>query len=346
MLKLKALSLVLLSSAILSGCGGGVSSSRDQMRAVGSSTVYPFAKAVSESLAKTNPSIKAAIIEATGTGAGVSLFCSGVGVAHPDVVNASRRMKASEYEECAKAGVKDIIEVQVGLDGIAFAEAKNGPDIKLTPLDAYKALAANPFGKPQTAKLWSDVNPALPKIPIQVFGPPSTSGTRDGLAELILTKGCDTDPAMKALKDKNADEHKKVCTGVRDDGAYINQGENDNLIVQKLAANPQAIGVFGFSFLEENIDKLKGVPMNGVVPTYATISDFSYPGARPLYIYIKQAHLASIKGLKEFAVEFSKSWGPDGYLKKLGMVISPEDVRTKNAAIAESMTLLDPTTLK
>jgi phosphate transport system substrate-binding protein len=346
MSRFKSLSFVLLGSVALAACGGGASSSRDQMRAVGSSTVYPFAKAVSESLAKTNPGIKAAIIESTGTGAGMKLFCSGVGVAHPDVVNASRRMKASEYEECAKAGVKDIIEIQVGLDGIAFAEAQNGPDMKLTPADVYKALAANPFGKPQTAKLWSDVNPSLPKIPIAVYGPPSTSGTRDGLAELILTKGCDTDPAMKALKDSNKDEHKKICTGVRDDGAYIDQGENDNLIVQKLAANPQAIGVFGFSFLEENMDKLKGVPMNDVAPTYQTISDFSYPGARPLYIYIKQAHLASIKGLKDFAIEFSKSWGPDGNLKKLGMVISPDDVRAKNAAIAESMTLLDPTTLK
>ncbi len=346
MSKIKTLSFVLLGSVALAACGGGASSSRDQMRAVGSSTVYPFSKAVSESLAKTNPGIKAAIIESTGTGAGMKLFCSGVGVAHPDIVNASRRMKASEYEECAKAGVKDIIEVQVGLDGIAFAEAKDGPDMKLTPADVYKALAANPFGKPQTAKLWSDVNPALPKIPIQVYGPPSTSGTRDGLAELILTKGCDTDPAMKALKDSNKDEHKKICTGVRDDGAYVDQGENDNLIVQKLAANPQAIGVFGFSFLEENMDKLKGVPMNGVTPTYATISDFSYPGARPLYIYIKQAHLASIKGLKEFAVEFSKAWGPEGYLKKLGMVIAPDDVRAKNATVAESMTLLDPTSLK
>ncbi len=346
MFKFKSLSLLLAGSVVLAGCGGGASSSRDQMRAVGSSTVYPFAKAVSESLAKTNPGIKAAIIESTGTGAGMKLFCAGVGVAHPDIVNASRRMKASEYEDCAKAGVKDIIEIQVGLDGIAFAEAQNGPDMKLTPVDVYKALAANPFGKPQTAKLWSDVNPSLPKIPIAVYGPPSTSGTRDGLAELILTKGCDTDPAMKALKDSNKDEHKKICTGVRDDGAYVDQGENDNLIVQKLASNPQAIGVFGFSFLEENMDKLKGVPMNGVAPSYQTISDFSYPGARPLYIYVKQAHLASIKGLKEFAVEFSKSWGPEGSLKKLGMVIAPDDVRAKNAAIAESMTLLDPTNLK
>ena len=349
MTKFKSISVLLLATVGLAACGGGAggsAGSRDQIRAVGSSTVYPFSKAVSESVAKSNPSIKSAIIESTGTGAGMKLFCAGVGVAHPDMVNASRRMKASEYADCAKAGVKDIIEIQVGLDGIAFAEAQGGPAMKLTPADVYKALAANPFGKPNTTKMWNEVNASLPAIPILVYGPPSTSGTRDGLAELILTKGCDTDPAMKALKDKDKDAHKKICTGVRDDGAYVDQGENDNLIVQKLAANPKAIGVFGFSFLEENSDKLKGVPMAGITPTYATISDFTYPGARPLYIYIKQAHLNSIKGLKEFAVEFSKAWGPDGYLKKQGMVVAPEDVRTANAAIAQNMTLLDPTKLK
>ena len=349
MTKFKSVSFLLLASAGLAACGGGTggsSGARDQIRAVGSSTVYPFAKSVAESLSKTNPSIKSAIIESTGTGAGMKLFCSGVGVAHPDIVNASRRMKASEYEDCAKAGVKDIVEIQVGLDGIAFAEAAGGANMKLTPVDVYKALAANPFGKPNTTKLWSDVNPALPAMPIQVYGPPSTSGTRDALAELILTKGCDSDPAMKALKEKDKDAHKKVCTGVRSDGAYVDQGENDNLIVQKLAANPKAVGVFGFSFLEENMDKLKGITMSGVAPTYATISDFSYPGARPLYIYVKAAHLNSIPGLKEFAIEFSKAWGPDGYLKKQGMVVAPDDVRTANAAIAQAMTLLDAGKLK
>lgn len=345
----KSLSFVLLASVGLAACGGGAggsSGARDQIRAVGSSTVYPFAKTVAELLSKTNPSIKSAIVESTGTGAGMKLFCAGVGVAHPDIVNASRRMKASEYEECAKAGVKDIVEIQIGLDGIAFAEATGGANMKLTPVEVYKALAANPFGKPNTTKLWSDVNRALPAMPIQVYGPPSTSGTRDALAELILTKGCDSDPAMKALKDKDKDAHKKICTGVRDDGAYVDQGENDNLIVQKLAANPKAVGVFGFSFLEENMDKLKGITMSGIAPTYATISDFSYPGARPLYIYVKAAHLNSIPGLKDYAIAFSTAWGPEGALKKQGMVVAPEDVRTANAAIAQAMTLLDPTTLK
>lgn len=333
-------------SLLVAGCGGTQATSRDQIRAVGSSTVYPFAKAVADSLAKSNTAIKSPIIESTGTGAGMKLFCAGVGVQHPDIENASRRMKKSEYEDCAKNGVDKIVEVQFGLDGVAFAEAKGGLSLKLTPADVYKAIAANPFGKPNTAKTWQDVNPALPAEPILVYGPPSTSGTRDALKELILMVGCNTDPAMKALKESNKDEHDKVCTEVRGDGAYVDSGENDNLIVQKLEANPKAVGIFGFSYLEENADKLVGLPMSGVMPTYASISDFSYPGARPLYIYVKAAHLDAIKGLKDFVAEWSKSWGKDGLLAKQGMVVAPADVQAANAQIVAGMTLLDPATLK
>jgi phosphate transport system substrate-binding protein len=333
----------------LAGCGGGTSGGssgvRQEIRAVGSSTVYPFSQVVAEELTKGGKFVSP-VIESTGTGGGIKMFCEGIGAKFPDIVNASRRMKKSEYEDCAKKGVKDIVEVQIGLDGIAFGEANGGLNMKLTPVDMYKALAANPFGKPNTAKNWSDVNPALPNAPILVYGPPSTSGTRDALAELILTKGCDSDPAMKALKDSDKDKHKDICTKVRDDGAYVDAGENDNLIVSKVSENKKAVGVFGFSFLEANLDKINGIPMNGVAPTYETISDFSYPGARPLYIYIKSAHLASIKGLKEYAAAFAASWGPDGALKKRGMVIAPEDVRATNAKIVEGMTPLDPTTLK
>lgn len=340
----------LLATAGLSACdgspGGGGGGARDQIRAVGSSTVYPFATAAAEALVQNQQGMKSPIVESTGTGAGIKLFCEGVGVDRPDIANASRRMKKSEYDDCAANGVKDIVEIQIGLDGIAFAESQNGPDLKLTLADVYKALAATPFGKPNTAKTWKDVNASLPAIPILVYGPPTTSGTRDSLHELIMEKGCETDPAMKGLKDSNSDEHKKICTSVRTDGPYVEQGENDNLIVQKISQNPQAVGVFGFSFLEANMDKLKGNPMNGIAPTYATVSDFTYPGARPLYIYIKAAHLKSIRGLKEYAAEFAAAWGPDGYLKKKGMVIAPDDVRAKNAAIASGMTLLDPSTLK
>lgn len=333
-------------AALLSGCSGGQSGSRDQIRAVGSSTVYPFAKAVADSLAKSNSAIKSPIIESTGTGAGMKLFCAGVGTQFPDVENASRRIKKSEFEECAKNGVDKIIEIQVGLDGIAFAEATGGPGIALTPVDVYKALAANPFGKPNTTKTWKDVNPAFPAEPIQVYGPPSTSGTRDALKELILTKGCESDPAMKALKDTDKAAHDKFCGDVRSDGAYVDSGENDNLIVQKLEANPAAIGVFGFSYLEENGDKLKGLTMSGVTPTYASISDFSYPGARPLYIYVKAAHLDAIRGLKEFVAEWAKSWSKGGLLAKQGMVVAPDDVLAKSSAIASGFTVLDLAELK
>jgi phosphate transport system substrate-binding protein len=336
-----------ISSFALAACGGSGGSAegaRDFVRAVGSSTVYPFATVVAEQAAKAGG--KSPVIESTGTGAGMKLFCAGVGASHPDVENASRRMKASEYEDCKKNGVTDIVEIQVGIDGIAFAEATGGPGMKLTPTDVYKALAANPFGKPNTAKQWKDVNPALPAIPILVYGPPSTSGTRDALAELILTKGCESDPAMKELKKTNEDQHKQTCTEVREDGAYVDSGENDNLIVQKISQNPRAVGIFGFSFLEENMDKLKGIPMSDVQPTYQTISDFSYPGARPLYIYVKKAHIKAVKGLSEFIAEWPKAWGPDGLLKQKGMVIAPDDVRARNAEIAANLTPLNPADLK
>jgi phosphate transport system substrate-binding protein len=341
---IKSLAIVAASSLVLAACGGG-SSVRDSIRVVGSSTVYPFATAVAEQAVRT-AGIKSPVIESTGTGAGMKLFCAGVGSAHPDIENASRRMKKSEFDDCAAHGVTGIVEVQIGLDGIAFASAKDGITMPLTAADVYKALAANPFGKPNTTKTWHDVNPAFPATPISVYGPPSTSGTRDALAELILTKGCETDPAMKALKETDKDAHKKVCTEVRADGAYVDQGENDNLIVQKIEENKNAVGIFGYSFLEENAAKLQGLTMGGIAPTYATISDFTYPGARPLYIYVKAAHLKAIPGLTAFVGEFAKSWGADGVMKARGMVIAPEDVRARSAAIVSAMTLLDGAQLK
>ena len=339
-----ALSSALFLAACGSGGGGAGGGSRDYVTAVGSSTVYPFATAVAEKVGAAGG--RAPVVESTGTGGGMKLFCAGVGLAHPDVANASRRMKASEYEMCAENGVDEIMEIQVGIDGIAFGEAKNGPDIRLTPEEVYKALAKEPFGEPQTAKNWSDVNPSLPSIPILVYGPPTTSGTRDALEELILEVGCKTNSEMGALKDSDEDRYEEVCMGIREDGAYVEQGENDNLIVQKIAQNPKAIGVFGFSFLEENMDVLKGVPMAGIAPTYETISDFTYPGARPLYIYVKKAHLDVVQGLKEYIAEWSNAWGDDGYLKGKGMVVSPADVRSANADVIANSTLLDASQLK
>jgi phosphate transport system substrate-binding protein len=336
----------LLALSACDNAGGGSSGVRDQIRAVGSSTVYPFATAVAEQFVNKTPGTKSPIIESTGTGAGMKLFCAGIGGDTPDIANASRQMKKSEYEDCAKHKADKIVEIQVGLDGIAFAEAKGGLRLPLTTRDIYAALAATPFGKPQTAKTWKDVNPALPAEAIKVYGPPSTSGTRDALVELILAKGCDSDAAMKALNDSDKDAHKKICSTIREDGAFVDAGENDNLIVQKLIADPKAVGIFGFSFLEENGDTLVGNSVNGITPSYDVIADFSYPGARPLYIYVKAAHLAAIKGLKDYVAEFASAWGPDGYLKKRGMVVAPAAVRETSAAIIRDMKPLDPATLK
>jgi phosphate transport system substrate-binding protein len=339
--------LAALATLMLAACGGSGGASRDFVRAVGSSTVYPFATAVAEQFARNAPggARKSPVIESTGTGAGMKLFCGGIGAAFPDIEDASRRIKPGEYADCVKHGVKDIVEVQVGIDGIAFAEGTQGPGFALTPADIYRAIAAQPFGKPNTARLWSDVNPALPAVPILVYGPPTTSGTRDAMADLILAVGCKTDPAMAALEKANPDRFAKTCKEVREDGAYVDSGENDNLIVQKLAQNPKAVGIFGYSFLEENPGKLKGIPLAGVAPTYETISSYKYPGARPLFIYVKKQHLAAIRGLKDYVTEWSRAWGPDGYLKKRGMVIAPDAVRANSARIVAAMTPLDPRSL-
>jgi phosphate transport system substrate-binding protein len=313
----------------LGGCGDGASQggggggARSQLRIVGSSTVYPFAKAVAEQFARANPQSGAPILESTGTGSGIKLFCEGVGARHPDIANASRRIKASELEECRKNGVNQVIELPIGIDGIALIEGAGSPQFSLTVEDVYKALAANPHGKPQTAKTWKDVNPALPATPIQVFGPPTTSGTRDAFVELVMEKGCDSDPTTKALKESDKDRHKAICTKIREDGPFINAGEDDNMLVRKVAAQPGAIGILGYSFAEENRDKVRGIPLGGVAPTSETIASFKYPGARPLYIYVKGEHLAAIPGLRAFVAEFAKGWAPGGYLAQHGLIPLP-----------------------
>ncbi|GAA0757313.1 phosphate ABC transporter substrate-binding protein [Erythromicrobium ramosum] len=329
-----------LGAATLTACDSGDGSANQSVHAVGSSTVYPFAKLVAENFARSFPDKRSPLIESTGTGNGIQLFCSGLGPNTPDMVNASRRMKPSEFDSCASNKVDEIIELQVGLDGIAFASAKGGIMLNLSPKTIYEALAAQPYGRPQTAKTWKDVDPALPADPILVYGPPSTSGTRDALKELVMEVGCKTDPAMKALKDSNEDEYRKICTEVRDDGGYVDQGEQDNLIVQKIVGNPRAVGVFGYSYLEENADRVQGLPMNGVDPTYDNIASFKYPGARPLFVYVKKEHMRAIPGLEDFMKEWVKSWGKTGPLAKVGMVAMPDEAMTANAAKVQNMILL------
>ena len=329
--------------ALVAACGsGGNNSGGSQIKIVGSSTVYPFTTAVAEAFQRANPGTSV-IVESTGTGGGMKLFCAGVGADTPDMTDASRAIKKSEYDTCVKNGVKSIIEVPVGIDGLTIIQSKNAPGLNLTAKDIYMALAANPFGKPNTAKTWHDVNPALPAQKIRVMGPPPTSGTRDSLADLILTKGCETDAATKALKD---DEKKNVCTKIREDGAYIEAGENDNLLVQKVAVDPDTLGVLGFSYLDENADKVKAVQFAGVSPTEETIANLSYPGSRKLYIYLKGEHIASKPKMKDFIAAYSKVWGKGGMLEKRGLVpFSGADV-TAAEQQATALTPLDPASIK
>ena len=321
---------------------------RDYITIVGSSTVYPFATTVAEQFGKTG-SFKTPKIESTGTGGGMKLFCAGVGVDHPDIANASRRIKDSEVKGCEQNGVKDILEVKIGYDGIAIANSKASPQYKLSVKDLYLALAkdvpdpkggeaviANPY------KTWKDVNPALPDKKIEVLGPPPTSGTRDAFAELAMEGGCKSFDWIKALKDKDEEQYKAICHTVREDGAYIEAGENDNLILQKIQANPNALGIFGYSFLEQNTDKVQGAVMDGVEPTFESIADGSYEISRPLYIYVKLAHMDVIPGMKEFLAEFTsdKAWGDEGYLADKGLIPMPTEERAQVAADVKNMKTL------
>ena len=334
-------------TGLLAACGsnGSGSGSGQQIKIVGSSTVYPFTKVVAEAFARNgNP---APIVESTGTDAGIKLFCSGVGSGFPDIVDASRSMKKSEYEACEKAGAKNVIEVPIGIDGLTLIEANSSTPMNLTQADIYKALAANPFGKgPNTAQTWKDVNPSLPATKIRVLGPPPTSGTRASLADLYLTKGCESDPAMKELKKTDEAKHKDICTKVREDGAFVEAGENDNLLVQKVAADPGTLGVLGFSYLEENADKVRPVSIAGVAPTEQTISDLSYPGARKLYIYVKGEHLVAKPKIKDLVAAYAKAWGKGGPLERIGLVPFGGADAASAAAQASALTPLDPASLK
>jgi phosphate transport system substrate-binding protein len=345
----KKLFLALPIAALFSACGsesGGGRTANDGIKIVGSSTVYPFSKAVAEDFMRANQAVRV-IVESTGTGAGMKLFCGGVGGEFPDLVNASRQIKKSEYDSCVANGVKSVIEVPIGIDGLTIIQSKDLPPLNLTQADVYKALAANPFGKGANAtQTWKDVNPALPDIKIRVLGPPPTSGTRDSLVELYLTKGCESDPAMKALKKSDEDKHKELCTKIREDGLFVEAGENDNLLVQKVAADKGTLGVLGFSYLEENADKVIPVQINGISPSEATIADLSYPGARKLYVYVKGEHLQAKPTIREFLATFAKMWAKGGALERLGLVPFHDAEAEGAAKQATDLSPLDPAGLK
>ena len=348
---MKKLFFALPLAAILAACGqqsssGSGGGSSGDIKIVGSSTVYPFTKAVAEDFMRANPGLSV-IVESTGTGSGMKLLCGGVGNQFPDVSNASRAIKKSEFDDCAANGVRNVIELPIGIDGLTIIESLQGPGMNLTQADIYKALAANPFGKgANTAQTWRDVNPSLPPVRIRVLGPPPTSGTRDSLVELYLTKGCETDPAMKELKKSDEDRHKDVCTKIREDGLFVEAGENDNLMVQKVAADPGTLGMLGFSYLDENADKVRPVRVNGIAPTAATISDLSYPGARKLYIYVKGEHMQAKPKLRDFVAQYAKMWAKGGSLERIGLVPLAGAEAEAAGRQATELKPLDASTLK
>jgi phosphate transport system substrate-binding protein len=319
---------------------------RDQIRIVGSSTVFPFATAVAEEFGRSTD-FKTPIVESTGSGGGLKLFCAGVGVEYPDIANASRRIKQSEIDLCRTNGVSEITEVKVGYDGIVLANSKRVAKQDFSLQQIFLALAKEipaPNGDwiPNPNKTWKDVDASLPDVAIEVLGPPPTSGTRDAFNELAMEGGCKTFPDIAALKKTDKARYKQVCHSIREDGVYVEAGENDNLIVQKLQANDAAFGVFGYSFLDQNGDVIQGSVIDGVAPTFDAISSGDYPVSRSLYFYVKVAHVDSIPGMKEYLVEFTseKTYGEFGYLTDKGLIPSPQVEREQFRSDAVALSVL------
>ena len=318
---------------------------RDHISIVGSSTVYPFATVVAERFGKST-NFATPKIESTGSGGGMKLFCTGVGVQTPDIANASRRIKKSEFDQCQENGVNDIVEVLIGFDGIVIANSLDAEQLKLSRQDLYLALAAkvpNPDGSDSLVanpyKSWKEVNAELPDMAIEVLGPPPTSGTRDAFVELAMEGGCKQFDFISAMKKSDGDAYKSVCHTIREDGAYIEMGENDNLIVQKLGANKGALGIFGYSFLDQNSDKVQGSIVEGFDPTFSAIAEGDYPISRPLYFYVKAAHVGTVPGIAEYLSEFTseRAWGSDGYLADKGMIPLSDEKRAEIAAQVKNM---------
>jgi phosphate transport system substrate-binding protein len=323
---------------------------RDYIYIVGSSTVYPFSTVVAERFGR-GTEFKTPKVESTGSGGGLKLFCDGVGVDFPDITNSSRAIKQSEVETCAANGVTDIVEVKIGYDGIVIANAIGAESVNLSRADIFLALAKQVPGDgdgeliDNPYRTWADVNPSLPSVRIEVLGPPPTSGTRDAFVELAMEGGCRTVPWINELRSSDSDAYLSICHTIREDGAFVEAGENDNLIVQKLEANPNAFGIFGFSFLDQNTEKVKGAKVDGVAPTFDAIADGEYPVSRPLYFYAKKAHVDVIPGLRGFLREFSseRAWGEDGYLSDRGLIPMPDAERAGIAADVRDLKSLSMT---
>lgn len=347
---MKKLSLF-VATALTASVASTAATARDNIEIVGSSTVYPFSTVVAETFGK-KTSFKTPKIESTGSGGGMKLFCAGSGITTPDITNASRRIKEGEFKKCTENGIK-LTEIKVGYDGIAIANSKTAPKYELTRQAIFFAMAkevpeVNADGTftgklvPNTYTMWNQIFPSLPAKKISVMGPPPTSGTRDAFAELAMEGGCKTVPWIKDLKKADKKKYKAICHTVREDGHYIEAGENDNLIVQKLEANPDMLGVFGFSFLDQNADKVHGASIDGKEISFENIANGSYPVSRPLFMYVKNAHVDKVPGIAEFIAEFTseETWGDSGYLVDKGMIPMPEEEREKFGADAKALKAL------
>ena len=339
--------LGMTAAAVLGVSSLSQAAERDVIQIVGSSTVYPFATVVAERFGKSS-SFKTPKIESTGSGGGMKLFCAGVGIDTPSITNASRAIKDKEVKKCSKNGV-DVVEVLVGYDGIALANSKASKQMSLELKDIYLALAAqvpNPDGSETFVenpyKTWKDVNSSLPATKIEVLGPPPTSGTRDAFNELAIEGGCKKYKWIKAIKKQDKKKYKKLCRTIREDGHYVEAGENDNLIVQKLRANKNALGVFGFSFLDQNSDKVQGSKVGGHAPSFESIASFEYPVSRPLYFYIKKNHVGKVPGIQEYVAEFTSeaAMGEDGYLPEKGLIPLDDKKRKEVASNAKNLKTL------
>ena len=335
---------VLISASVLAMTLSSAAHARDYISVVGSSTVFPFATVVAERFGKSD--FNTPKIESTGSGGGMKLFCSGNGVETPDITNSSRRMKASEFEMCKENGVTDVVEVLIGYDGIAFSNSVDAEQLDVDLKDIFLALAKqvpNPDGSNSLVdnpyKLWSEVNASLPSIGIEVIGPPPTSGTRDAFVELAMEGGCEAFDFVKSLE---KGQFKEVCHTMREDGMYVEAGENDNLIVQKLQANPDALGIFGYSFLEQNDDLVQSSMVGGVEAEFEAIAEGDYPISRPLYFYVKKQHVGTVPGIQEYLAEFTEedTWGEDGYLADKGMIPLGDDLREEIGAAITNLEIL------
>ena len=337
------ISSLFAASALVLAAASSPAAARDQISIVGSSTVFPFATTVAERFGKSTK-FKTPVVESTGSGGGLKLFCAGSGDKHPDITNASRRIKKSEVAKCAANGIKDIVEVKIGYDGIVLANSKKAAPVKLTLKDVFLALAKDvPAGdgkkQPNPYKTWKQVNSSLPDVKIEILGPPPTSGTRDAFVELAMEGGCKSFKWIKAMKKADKKAYKALCHTIREDGAFIEAGENDNLIVRKLEANPKAFGIFGFSFLDQNADVVQGAMVNGKAPSFENISDGAYPVSRALYFYVKKDQLGSVPGIQNYLAEFTsdRAWGEEGYLTEKGLIPMSDSERKDWASKVKSL---------